>query len=80
MEPDRRRAPLWTEMRWLVPALATVLFLPPVLTFFDHPIIVLGVPLLPFYVFVVWAVLIGLCAAMSRRAMVRRPRPDEVGP
>ncbi|MEQ8401836.1 MAG: hypothetical protein RIB53_15640 [Roseitalea porphyridii] len=80
MEPDRLPSAFWAEMRWIVPALAVLLLMPPVLGLFDRPATVFGLPLLPVYMFAVWAAAIGLCAAMSRRALPHRQRPERPGP
>ncbi len=42
--------------------LGVLLFNYPLLTLFDRPVVVLGVPLLYAYVFSAWALLIGLMA------------------
>ena len=80
MERDPSGAPLWAEMRWIVPAAAAVLLLPPVLTLFDAPIRLFGVPLLPLYIFAVWAAAIILCASTARRVHKAPQRPDRTGP
>lgn len=43
-------------------ALGVVLFTHPVLSLFDRPVAVLGVPLLYAYLFAAWALVIGLMA------------------
>ncbi len=45
-----------------------VLFMPPLLLIFDGARTVLGVPLLYFYLFLAWAVLIGLIGLTTHRA------------
>jgi hypothetical protein len=45
-----------------------LLFVPPLIAQFDRASLVLGVPLLWAYVFVAWASLIGLIAAIVRRS------------
>jgi hypothetical protein len=47
--------------------LGVVLLAPPVLLAFDKPLRVAGIPMLYFYLFAAWAVLIGLTAALSER-------------
>ncbi|WP_306118831.1 MULTISPECIES: hypothetical protein [unclassified Roseitalea] len=79
MDPDRSRAPFWTEMRWLVAVLAAILMLPPVLPLLDRPVTVFGLPLLPVYLFAVWAVAIALCAIASRHALRASGKPDGPG-
>lgn len=76
MEPDRAPTALWTEMRWIVPALTALLLMPPVLGLVDRSATMFGVPLLPVYMFAVWAAAIALCAIVSRRAVAPGPRPD----
>jgi hypothetical protein len=51
-----------------VTALAAVCFTYPLLSIADHPVQVLGVPLVWAYLFVVWALLIVAVAILSRRA------------
>ena len=80
MEPDRSPTALWTEMRWIVPAAVAILLMPPLLGLFDRPATLLGIPLLPLYMFGVWAAGIGLCAIAARRALPPRQRPERHGP
>ncbi|MCC7485765.1 MAG: hypothetical protein IT529_12365 [Burkholderiales bacterium] len=47
--------------------LGALLFNFPVLTLFDRPVVILGVPLLYAYVFAAWALLIGLMALVLER-------------
>lgn len=47
--------------------LGIILLVPPILLIFNRPERVLGIPALYLYLFLVWAVLIGLAAALSRR-------------
>ena len=47
--------------------LGIVLLLPPVLLVFNRPERVAGIPVLYLYLFVAWALLIGLAAAIIRR-------------
>ena len=51
-----------------VTALAAACFTYPLLSLFDQPVQVLGVPLVWAYLFVVWALLIAAVAVLSRRA------------
>ena len=51
-----------------VSALAAACFTYPLLSLFDRPVQVLGVPLVWAYLFVVWALLIVAVAVLSRRA------------
>jgi hypothetical protein len=51
-----------------VTALAAAGFTYPLLSLFDQPVQVLGVPLVWAYLFVVWALLIVAVAVLSRRA------------
>lgn len=64
-----RRAPDEERTRGRLVALAVVAFLAfnyPLLRVFDQDVIVLGVPLVWLYVFVVWGLLIGLVALVMR--------------
>ncbi len=51
-----------------VTALAAACFTYPLLSLFDRPVMVLGVPLIWAYLFGVWALLIVVVAVLSRRA------------
>jgi hypothetical protein len=51
-----------------VAALGLVLIIPPLLTQFDHPDRVFGVPVLWAYLYIVWAVVIGLVAVLGGRS------------
>mgnify|MGYP001255421683 CR=1 FL=1 len=46
-------------------ALGGILLVPPVLTMFDRPIRIAGVPLLYLYLFAAWGVLIGLVGRLT---------------
>ncbi len=50
-----------------------IAFNPPILSLFGVPMTILGVPLLYLYLFVGWALLIGLAASIVER----RDAPDE---
>ena len=58
--------------------LGAFLLLPPVLLVFNMPARALGVPVLYLYIFVVWAVLIALAAAIARLLAREGPVPGEV--
>jgi hypothetical protein len=47
-------------------ALGALLLLPPLLVIFNRPVRVLGVPVLYLYLFLAWAAVIGLTAAVVR--------------
>jgi hypothetical protein len=51
-----------------VAVLGFLLFVPPLMSLFDRRARVLGVPVLPAYLFVAWALVIGLIAVASRGA------------
>ncbi len=51
-----------------VTVLAAACFTYPLLSLFDRPVQVLGVPLVWAYLFVIWALLIVAVAVLSRRA------------
>ncbi|GAA3203695.1 hypothetical protein [Actinocorallia longicatena] len=55
-----------------VTVLGFLLLGPPILSLFDHGGLVLGVPLVWVYVFLAWAAVIGVVAALTSRAG-RRP-------
>lgn len=80
MDSDGRDAPLWTELRWIIPLAAILLLLPPVVSLFDGRLMLFGLPVLPLYIFATWAVAIILCALTSRRTVGRSPNPDNTGP
>jgi hypothetical protein len=46
--------------------LGVLLLLPPLLAIFNHPVRILGVPVLYLYLFIAWATVIGLTAAVMR--------------
>jgi hypothetical protein len=46
--------------------LGFALFAPPLLSLFDRPARVFGIPILIAYLFVAWGVVIGLVAALNR--------------
>jgi hypothetical protein len=52
----------------LVAALGFVLFAPPLIATFDQGALVLGVPVIWVYLFVAWALVIGLIAATAGRS------------
>jgi hypothetical protein len=54
--------------------LGALLLLPPLLAIFNRPRRVLGVPVLYLYLFLAWAALIGLTAAVARRAGAAQSR------
>ena len=56
----------------LLPLLALVLVMPPVITLFAGQVEVLGVPLIVAYVFGAWLAMIGCAALLARR--LRPPR------
>jgi hypothetical protein len=47
--------------------LGIALFVPPILLIFNHPTRVLGIPSLYLYIFMAWAVLIGMTVFVARR-------------
>lgn len=51
-----------------VAALGVVLIVPPLLAQFDHMGQVLGIPVLAAYLFLVWAIVIGLIAVIGGRS------------
>ncbi len=61
-----------------VAVLGGLLVNPPLLTLFDSPVLVLGVPLLWAYLFAVWAGLIAAVAALSRPGSGGRGRGQRI--
>jgi hypothetical protein len=51
-----------------IAVLGFLLFVPPLLSLFDRPIMVFGVPLLWVYLFGAWAAVVGLVAAVVHRS------------
>ncbi|MCW5772827.1 MAG: hypothetical protein KIT16_14380 [Rhodospirillaceae bacterium] len=56
-------------------------FSPPILTLFDVPRLVLGIPLLYLYLFVLWIGLVALAGAVAAQLVPEgeRPPPDGAG-
>lgn len=59
--------------------LGALLLLPPILSIFNQPVRVLGVPVLYLYLFFAWATLIALAAAATRRIDLAHNNPGEAG-
>lgn len=66
--------------------LGALLLLPPLIVVFSSPVRILGIPVLYLYLFVAWAALIGMTAAIVRRIDKvpsggdgARPGPDVSG-
>lgn len=58
--------------------LGVLLLTYPILTLFDHPTLLFGIPLLYLYLFVVWLVIIGLIILVTRNPLhSRQPRSDK---
>lgn len=55
------------EAALLLPIVGFLLLMPPLLSIFGGPILILGLPILPAYVFGVWLLLIVAGALLSRR-------------
>ncbi len=60
-------APAWRELLWIVPVATGVMFLPPLVTNLDGAATVFGIPILPLYIFAVWACAIVITAVLARR-------------
>ncbi|WP_018697791.1 hypothetical protein [Amorphus coralli] len=56
-----------TDLKWALPLAMVLLLMPPILTVFDHPVLVAGIPLLHVYLFAVWILGIAATAWLSRR-------------
>lgn len=61
----------------LLPALAVLLLMPPVITLFTGPHTVGGVPLIVAYLFGVWLALIVAAALLARRLAPPAPAPPD---
>lgn len=61
------RRGLTGERLWAVFLLGLVLLLPPLISVFDKPLLIGGIPLLYLYLFVAWGGLIALTAAVMER-------------
>ncbi len=61
-QPERVR-----DAATLLPLLALLLVMPPVITLFAAPVEVLGVPLIVGYLFGAWLAMIGCAALLARR-------------
>ncbi len=59
--------------------LGALLLLPPLIVVFSQPVRMLGTPVLYLYLFVAWAALIGMTAAIVRR-IDKTSSGDESGP
>jgi hypothetical protein len=66
--PEPRDDDRLTGRLLLAAALGFVLFVPPLIAAFDRGGRVLGAPVVWAYLFVAWAVIIGLVAALIRRS------------
>jgi hypothetical protein len=55
------------DLRWAVPVAMVFLLMPPMLTVFDNPILIIGIPLLHLYMFAVWFAGIVATAFLSHR-------------
>jgi hypothetical protein len=60
----------------LLPCVGLLLLMPPFIGLFSPRLTLLGIPLLVFYVFGVWAVLIVLTAVLARRLDPPEPARD----
>lgn len=69
MEPNRSSPAFWRELAWIAPVLLAVLVLPPVLTLFDVPRTVFGVPVLLVYLFCVWVIALVASFCVARMSL-----------
>ncbi len=67
MDPPAARSTRIRDVAVLLPCVGLVLLMPPFIGLFTGSAIPLGVPLLVWYVFGVWAVLVGAACVLSRR-------------
>jgi len=66
-----------SERAFVLPIAGFVLFVPPILTVFDGPQTVFGVPLVLLYLFGVWLLLIAAAQRLGRRLLTAIPRRRE---
>lgn len=55
------------DLKWAVPVAMVFLLMPPMLTVFDSPVLIFGIPLLHLYMFAVWFAGILATAFLSHR-------------
>mgnify|MGYP003125382398 CR=1 FL=1 len=55
------------DLKWAVPVAMVLLLMPPMLTVFDNPVLIFGIPLLHLYMFSVWFAGILATAFLSHR-------------
>lgn len=60
----------------ILPFIATVLFMPPIVLIFTAPLLIGGVPLIIVYIFGAWALMIAV-AFLVARILGRAEAPDE---
>lgn len=54
------------DLAVLLPLGALLIFLPPYINIFDQPLLIFGIPLLPFAIFLFWLIGIVLTAVVAR--------------
>ncbi|MCB1490117.1 MAG: hypothetical protein KDJ86_03975 [Bauldia sp.] len=70
-----------TDRAFVLPALTLILLTPPIVTIFDVPVFVFGIPLLHIYCFGLWLAAIIAGGLLSRHMAGRgRDRTDEAAP
>lgn len=80
-----RREGRFSDRAAVLTVAAFILLTPPILSIFDVPVLIFGVPLLHVYSFAVWLAAIGLGFLLTRRAYRgdsadgARPPPDQPG-
>ena len=75
-KPEGRLA----ERALVLTAATLILLTPPILTIFDVPVTIAGIPLLDVYCFATWLVAIVLGGLLSARMQASRANPDQRAP
>jgi len=70
-----------TDRAFVLPVLTLILLTPPIITIFDVPVFIFGIPLLHIYCFGLWLAAIVAGGFLSRRMASRGTvRVDDAGP
>ena len=62
----------------VLPFIAAILFLPPLILIFASPVAIFGLPLILLYVFAAWAFVIACAFVLALRLQDFRDTPDEI--
>lgn len=68
-----------TDRAFVLPILTLILLTPPIITIFDVPVFVFGIPLLHIYCFGLWLAAIAIGGLLSARMVGGRARPPHGG-